>query len=35
MSFRLRPQAFADIVAIATYIKAENPPAAAKLVEGF
>lgn len=35
MGFRLLPQAIADIVAIATYIQAENPPAAAKLVEGF
>jgi toxin ParE1/3/4 len=35
VSFRLLPQAIADIVAIATYIQAENPAAAAKLVDGF
>jgi toxin ParE1/3/4 len=35
VGFRLLPQAIADIVAIATYINAENPIAAAKLVDGF
>lgn len=33
MNFNLLPQAIADIVAIATYIKAENPRAATKLAE--
>ncbi len=35
MSFRLFPQAIDDIVAIASYIEAENPAAATQLVEGF
>lgn len=35
MSFRVLPQAIADILAIADYIKAENPKAATKLVDQF
>lgn len=35
MSFRILPQAIADIVAIANYIKVENPQAATRLVDQF
>jgi toxin ParE1/3/4 len=35
VSFNLLPQAISDIVAIATYINAENPRAATKLVDDF
>jgi toxin ParE1/3/4 len=35
VAFKLLPRAITDIVATATYIRAENPQAAAKLIDGF
>jgi toxin ParE1/3/4 len=35
MTFRVLPEAIADILAIANYIKVDNPQAAAKLIEQF